>query len=227
MKINYDLFVFDLEATSNQEEEGERPEIQTNDYIIDIGVVALDREFNKVGEWESLVKPRERVTPFITGLTSITQEMVDVADEWDVVAKKFEEFVASHCKGGNIRNARLAAWGNYFDVNLMRKVYIEYGMKFPFSGTVFDVKTLGMAWCAHSGNRTDELGVSTVSKKMKLEEEENYHRALPDARQTAKIWQSYFKNMEGGVYVDNPADKQNRRLRLNVGVDWATGTRGA
>lgn len=37
MRLNNELIVFDLEATSNQEVAEERPAVQTNNFIIEIG----------------------------------------------------------------------------------------------------------------------------------------------------------------------------------------------
>lgn len=43
MKLNNELVIFDLEATSNQEDADERPAAQTNNFIIEIGAALLDR----------------------------------------------------------------------------------------------------------------------------------------------------------------------------------------
>jgi inhibitor of KinA sporulation pathway (predicted exonuclease) len=53
MKLNNDLLVIDLETTSGRDEDGN----QTNNDIIQIGAVLLDRELKFVGCFDSLVKP--------------------------------------------------------------------------------------------------------------------------------------------------------------------------
>ena len=37
MRLNNELVIFDLEATSNQEAADEKPAVQTNNFIIEIG----------------------------------------------------------------------------------------------------------------------------------------------------------------------------------------------
>ena len=63
MRLNNDLLVFDLEATSNQENADERPAVQTNNFIIEIGAAFLDRDLKLVDTFDRLVRPEEPITP--------------------------------------------------------------------------------------------------------------------------------------------------------------------
>jgi DNA polymerase III subunit epsilon len=204
MKLNNELLVFDLEATSNQEAET-KPAHQTNDFIIEVGAVLLDRQLEIVGEFQSLVKPGEAITPFIQGITSITNEMVADQPSWLEVAPQFQKWAQESVK--NIKNVRLCPWGNYFDIPLLRKVYQHYGLSYPWSGTAFDCKTIAMLWCALSGRRTDKLSVSAVAKLMGIEPEGQYHRALVDARTQAKIVQRALKDLSSGYFLPITEDR--------------------
>lgn len=214
MKLNNEIIVLDLEATSNQETEGERPAEQTNNFIIEIGAVLISRDLEIVSQFQSLVQPEERVTPFITNITHITQEMVDAAPKWDVVASQFEDWVKTHCK--NIKNVRLGAWGNYFDMPLLRKGYRFYNRPFPFSGTMLDIKTSAFDWAALSGNRTDKLSVEHVAHLMEIVPDGQYHRALVDAVTEAKIYIESKKKLSQGFYLPNKDGKPYQYIKVSL-----------
>jgi DNA polymerase III epsilon subunit-like protein len=215
MKLHNELVVFDLEATSTQEESGDRPPVQTNNFIIEIGAVFLNRELQLVDTFEHLVRPEEPISPFITELTGIAPAMCDSQPLWKDVAPRFEEWVRRHAD--NIKRARLCAWGNYFDVPLLRRCYDRYALPYPFSGTCFDAKTIAMVWCSLSGHRTDKLGVETVAKLMGVEPEGAYHRAKVDAVVEAKIVQRVFRDLDGGTFVSTGEGRPSIHLKLQKG----------
>lgn len=198
MKLNNDFVILDLEATSNQVDDV-RPEKQENNFIIEIGAVYVNSKLEAVSKFSSLVKPEEPVTPFITKITGIKEEDVSNKPKWDVVANQFEEWVRDNSK--NIKNVRLCAWGNYFDMNLLRKVYEYYGLKFPFSGTMFDIKTVAMMYCGLSGEGTRQLSVSHVSNLLGIKPDGQYHRALTDADNTARIFTTAMKDLRDGHFL--------------------------
>lgn len=215
-RLNNELVVFDLEATSNQEDADERPAVQTNNFIIEIGAAFLDRELKLVDTFERLVRPEEPITPFITQITSITPAMCESQPLWKEVGPEFEAWVSRHCK--NIKKVRLAAWGNYFDIPLLRRAYAHYDLSFPFSGTCIDVKTLAMAWMALSGRRTDKLGVETVASAMDIQPEGRYHRALTDAVTEAKILQRVFSDLAGGFFAPGLPGKPHAYFRVEKAI---------
>ena len=212
MRLNNELVVFDLEATSNQEDADERPAVQTNNFIIEIGAAFLDRDLKLIDTFQRLVRPEEPITAFITEITSITPEMCEDQPLWKEIALEFEAWVARHCD--NIKRVRLSAWGTYFDIPLLRRTYGRYDRPFPFSGTAIDVKTLAMLWMALSGRRTDKLGVETVASAMGIQPEGRYHRALTDAVTEAKILQRVFADLEGGFFAPGQSGKPRPHFRI-------------
>ncbi len=205
MKINNNFLVIDLEATSNQETDDHIPDIQENNFIIQIGAVLLNKELDIISTYNSLVKPEEPVTPFITSLTGITQEQVEKENTWDIVAKNFNDWILQYVP---IKSIRLCAHGNYFDINLLRKCYSTYGIRYPFSGTCYDVKTLAMLWCSLSNRRTDKLSVQRIAEYMNINPEGKYHDALIDAMTSARILKRVFEDFDTGFFMDTKNNGQ-------------------
>lgn len=191
--LNTDLLVIDLEATAGVDKNRR----QTNNYIIDIGAVLVDKQLEIVSTFESLVKPEEDISEFITKLTGIDNKIVENESIFPQVCEKFHKWLEDSLNGRSIKKVRLCAWGNYFDIPLLRSVYNRYNIEYPFSGTAFDIKTMAMLWHSLSGRKTDKLQVSTVAREMKIEAEGNYHRALIDAVVEAKIMQRVWKDLQG------------------------------
>lgn len=212
MKIIQDFVVFDLEATSSNNLDG----FQTNDWIIQIAAVYLKRneqnnKLEKVSEFNKLVKPKEKISDFITKLTGISNESVENENYFDEVGPQFTNWVNSL---GNIKNVRLCAWGNYFDIPLLRKNYEKYLIPYPFSGTAFDVKTYASLWMMLSGRRTDRLSVEHVADIMGVKPEGKYHDALTDAQVTSNILLKVFDDLDQGVFIYEDKGK-NRLLKIN------------
>ena len=200
MKLTQDLIVFDLETTARDNGDG----TQSNDNIIQIGAVYLRRKlfcYEVEDTFNALIKPKdEMISPFITELTGISNEMVKDKPYFDVVGPQFAEWAS---RGKNLRNTRLCAWGTYFDIPILRKHYEKNNIKYPFSGTSFDVKTWAALWMMLSGRRTDKLSVEAVMKAMAIRAEGQYHNALFDAECTAKIALRIFNDLDQGFFVTN------------------------
>jgi len=212
MKISTELIVFDLESTSNQETKYEKPKVQTNNFIIEIGAVLINKNLEIVDEFQHFVKPEESITPFIEELTGISNDLVHKEPTWEQVASKFEQWALSHTK--NFKSVRLCAWGNYFDIPLLRKCYSHYGMYYPWSGTALDCKTIAFLWCALSGRRTDKLSVEHLASLMNISPEGNYHRAIVDAQVQAKIIQKALKDLSSGYFLPNTENKPYDLLKI-------------
>lgn len=191
--LNTDLLVIDLEATAGVDENGH----QTNNFIIDFGAVLLNKQLEVVSTFESLVKPEEDITKFITELTHIDNKMVENEDLFPAVSERLVNWLIESLEGRSLKKVRLCAWGNYFDIPLLRKVYEKYNVKYPFSGTAFDIKTMALMWHSLSGRKSDKLQVSTVAREMGIKVDGQYHRALTDAVVEAKILQRVWEDLQG------------------------------
>ncbi len=190
-KLNNPLVVLDLEATAGKDERGH----QTNNCIIDLGAVYLNERLEVEGTFETLIRPSEPVTPFITKLTGITPEMVAGQPDFTTAGPEFVRWVES--LAGNVKKVRLAAWGNYFDIPLLRKNYQDAGLEFPFSGTALDVKTLAFLWLSQSGRRTDKISLEFFAQHYQLPLDGTWHRALVDAKVTAGTLAGIWHDLQG------------------------------
>jgi DNA polymerase III epsilon subunit-like protein len=189
MKWNNHIVVFDLETTACDQQA-----------ITEIGAVVLDPELDRVvGRFQSFVLPDYPVTKRAWEITGHNPEDLARAPAWPDVAKMFEDWVVATC--GNIKRVRLAAWGNYFDINVLRNQYARHGLPYPFSGTCIDVKTAALMWAACSGRRTDKLSVEQCAEHMGLTPSGSYHRADVDADMTAQIFQRAMYELAGGVWI--------------------------
>lgn len=212
MKLTQDLIIFDLETTAKTNEDG----TQTNDNIIQIGAVYLKRIDNKkyeiVSHFNELVKPLdETISTFITELTGISNEMVESKSHFDVIAHNFYDWAKNN---GNIKSTRLCAWGTYFDVPIFRKHYQRHQMKYPFSGTAYDVKTWATLWMMLSGRRTDKLSVEAVARIMGITPEGKYHDAHVDAQTTALIALRIFEDLNQAYFIDNDKNGKSDHFKI-------------
>jgi DNA polymerase III epsilon subunit-like protein len=187
MRYSTDIVVIDLEASSPPEDEGNNSVERSN--IIEIGAVRLDRRSLEVtGSFSELVRPADYpVTPFITGLTGITPEMVAGREAFDAVGRRFLQWYGPRNK------AIIAAWGAYYDLPLLRKECARFELPFRehIVGGAYDLRALGLAWLATHGHRTSAATLESVLRKMDLADRFTSHRAEDDARAAAAVLQMH------------------------------------
>jgi DNA polymerase III subunit alpha, Gram-positive type len=208
MKISKEIVVLDLEATSSLDAKGN----QVNNDIIEIGAVYLDTGLNIVDKFQCFVKPREPVSQFITELTGITNQVVESAPEFKDVAIGFEKWITNI--SGSPKKVILAAWGTYFDIPLLRRMYQEHNTPYPFHGGALDVKSVAFAWLSLSGHRTDKLGVEHVADIMGISAKGEYHRAVVDATAEARILQRCLWDLDGSAFLETKVGAPYDHIRL-------------
>lgn len=198
MKWNHDLIFFDLETTDQEPHR-----------LLQIGACYLPK--TNVFSWDgptatyaSFVRSADpsEVSEFVTELTGITPEIVAESRPVDVVLTEFESWIIQYCT--KISKPRLAYWGGGgFDVRVLRAEYERLERRFPFSGTMFDVKTLAAVWLGLSHQRNDELGLETVVEKMQGHGDYLWHDAMHDAAATAEVFQHVLRSLSTGMFLPN------------------------
>jgi len=181
VRYSTDLVVVDLEATCETQGDNDVSESA----IVEIGAVRLDRKtLAETAAFSELVRPRDvPLMPWITELTGITPAMLEGKETFDVVAPRF----VAWC--GPKNKFVLTAWGAYYDVPLLRKEFRAFGLDFrgSFVGGAFDVRALAVAWLAEHRRSTTGVTLESALDKMGLAEPDRAHRALDDARATARV----------------------------------------
>jgi DNA polymerase III epsilon subunit-like protein len=201
MRFNNPVVVFDLETTACD-----------NQAITEIGAVVLDEDLRLCDKmFQSYVRPDFPVTQRSLEITGHDPKVLAEAPPWSSVVHEFENWVDDHAHE-NVKKVRLAAWGNYFDINVLRAQYKRHGVVYPFSGTCLDVKTVALMWAALSGRRTDKMSVQHCAEEMSLVPTGPYHSALVDALMTARIFQRVMKEISGGVWLHSGTSKKYVRV---------------
>lgn len=168
---------FDLETTGLNVE---------NDNIIEIG--ALKVQDGKVVErFMEFLKPDEPISPMITGITGITNEMVKDARNTEDIICDFVSFCEDYVLvGHNIM----------FDYKFTKKYAHQYGETFEKKG----IDTLKIARKVHNNLESKSLGALCEHYQIV---NNAAHRAYHDALATAKIYHMlahYFEPAEPQLF---------------------------
>ncbi len=173
-----DYVAFDLETTGLNVE---------TDQIIEIG--ALKVVEGKVCErFIEFLKPESPITPLITSITGITNEMVSCARDTKTIIGEFVDFCGdSVLIGHNIM----------FDYKFMRKYTTKYG----FSFEKFGIDTLKIARKTHKELESKSLGTLCAYYQIT---NQAAHRAYHDALATAKLYHMLahdFEDLDAQLFV--------------------------
>lgn len=141
--------------------------------IIEIAAVKI-RNNQIIAEFNEYVKPTKAITPFITKLTSITNDDVRFADAIEVVLPKFTNFIK-----GCILVAHNATFDNsHLYANLKRLGIYE--------GNYLTIDTLQLARMRYN-HKLKAFNLKAVAKYFDVELQQ-HHRAIYDAKATGNIF---------------------------------------
>ena len=135
--------------------------------IIEIGAVKVQNGM-VIDSFSEFVKPTQKITSFITGLTGISNDMVENADNIEGVIQRFKTFME-----GSILVAHNAAFDTGFIYDTMNK----HGI---FEKELPCIDTLQLAYALY-GDQFKKFSLGNLAKSLKVEVEQ-LHRAIHDAR---------------------------------------------
>ncbi|WP_239153528.1 DEDD exonuclease domain-containing protein [Virgisporangium aliadipatigenens] len=141
--------------------------------ITEIGAVKV-RGGEVLGEFATLVRPMERIPPFITVLTGITEAMVLPAPPIDEVLPGFLQFM---------EGAVLVAHNAPYDANFLRTACNELGYTWP-KPLILD--TAQLARRALIADEVPNHKLATLARHFRAQTEP-CHRALADAKATVDV----------------------------------------
>lgn len=174
--MNY--IVLDLEWN-----QGQRPRLKEDAplfEIIEIGALKLDKDFNLVDVYESLVKPQIHKTMHKITADLVHLKMSDLKGgrPFEVVAKEFLEWCG--------KSPVFCIWGVQ-DLTEWQKNMEYYHMKPLGNGPIpyYDVQKL---YSIYSGDKKKRQALHTVVElEHMVDEDVSFHRALGDAYYTARV----------------------------------------
>ncbi|MCR4716073.1 MAG: PolC-type DNA polymerase III, partial [Lachnospiraceae bacterium] len=162
--------VFDIETTGFY---------SSKNSIIEIGAVKVV-DGKEVDYFSEFVNPHTPIPYKITELTSITDEMVKDADDISVILPKFMDFIG---------DSALVAHNAQFDVGFIEANCKRLNLTYDF--TVLDTVELAHALVPD----LSRFKLDTVAKRLKIDLK-HHHRAVDDAKATAKIFIKFIEMLE-------------------------------
>ena len=168
--------VIDLEATT---EEGGWPLEQME--IIEIGASLVNRLGHEVDHFQRFVRPQRRplLTGFCRQLTHISQEQIDSAAPLPMVWAQFERWLGHH-------QPQLAGWGSWGDYD--RKQLEQEWQHHNLSSLISQVPHLNLKQrFAEARQLQRAVGLKSALQLAGLQFNGQQHRALEDARNTARL----------------------------------------
>ncbi len=164
--------VIDIETTGNQPKHG--------DSIIEIGAVTVE-DGKITGRFETLINPLKPIPPFISGLTGITDAMVEEAPLFMEVAGELHEM---------LDGSFFVAHNVPFDLGFLQQEFEENGY-FPFSGPRIDTVELARLLYPSLGSyKLNDLAAAFDLPHA------SHHRAASDAEATAALLVEMLQKIE-------------------------------
>jgi inhibitor of KinA sporulation pathway (predicted exonuclease) len=168
--------VIDLEATTD---EGGWPVTEME--IIEIGATLVDRKGRELDHFQRFVRPLRRplLTPFCRELTHITQANIDAAQSLSEVWPAFERWLDHH-------HSRLQGWASWGDYD--RKQLLQEWQRLQLDSALSRVPHMNLKQRFAKARRLERpLGLNAALQLAGLQFTGQQHRALEDARNTARL----------------------------------------
>lgn len=168
--------VIDLEATT---EEGGWP-IKDME-IIEIGASLVNEDGHEIDHFQRFVKPQRRpyLTSFCKDLTHISQPDIDAAESMSSVWMQFEHWLQPH-------RQRLAGWTSWGEYD-RRQLELEWQRHGLISSLTMSSHTNLKQRFAEARQLKRAVGLKTALHLAGLRFQGQQHRALEDARNTARL----------------------------------------
>jgi DNA polymerase III epsilon subunit-like protein len=174
MRIQKEILVIDVETT------GLDP---AKHACIEIGAVLLDKDLRKTEQFSSLIAPWEGAEFMEEAMqvNQITAEQLNSAPPIDQVVEKFHETFRP-----DETILLLAGWNVWLDAYFLRKLYERATREWPFNHRLLDVQSIVSFHSLMAASSQEE----TIEE---LLHEKQVHRALDDAKHTARLLQLFTK----------------------------------
>jgi ATP-dependent DNA helicase DinG len=185
------IVVLDLETT------GLDP---ARDAIIEIGAIRFKGDRTEA-EFNTLINPGRKLTPFITQLTGITDAMLVNAPRISEVLPRLEEFVGeAPVLGHNVK----------FDLGFLRA---KQALRHNEGLDTWDLSSVLLPTASryNLGSLAKELGIV-------LPASHQHHRALDDCKETLGVYRALFQKA-----LELPLDVLAEIVKLGEDIEWGAG----
>ena len=174
------------------------------DKITEIGVVIHDGD-RVVKTWETLINPERSIPYNITGITGITNEMVEDAPRFYEIAKDFVELT---------EGCVFVAHNVRFDYGFLRKEFENLGYTYSRK----QLCTVKLSRKVFPGLKSYSLG--NLIRHFEIEVPSR-HRALADAEATAVVFDKILKSQVGQDNIDRLINYGIKETRLpgDISID--------
>lgn len=188
---NRDVCVIDCETTSVSLESTKMPR------IIEIGVIKIDKKFNKVRKYQTYINPEEKLNDFVIGYTGINDEVLESAPKFSEVTKELEAFF-----GG--KNCLIASWPLAFELPILQYEYANAKKDFPLDKRGIDIGSMAHYYFIKNGlelrqkERTRDVifSIDNVARTLDIKIGGTRHSALDDATLEADILIKILKDIK-------------------------------
>lgn len=140
--------------------------------LIEIAAIKYEN-YNKIDEFQTLIKPNEPISSYIQHLTGITNEMVENAPSIEDVLPKFLDFVG---------NTVLVAHNAHFDINFLYDNVLRY-CNLILNNDFIDTLRLSRKFFPQS----DSHSLAAMCDMLEITNR-NAHRALSDCQATNELY---------------------------------------
>jgi inhibitor of KinA sporulation pathway (predicted exonuclease) len=177
--MNLDKFdrflVLDLEATCGDRQTIPKEEME----IIEIGAVMLEaKSLNKISEFQTFIKPVRHpvLTEFCRDLTSIAQEQVDNAPNYQEAIAQFQDWLDRY------DNFVFGSWGDY-DRKQFKQDSQFHDLPYPIGSQHINLKRLFTT----NQSLDKRYGMAAALKLAGIDLLGTHHRGIDDARNIARL----------------------------------------
>ncbi len=176
------IAVIDFEATCSNDRTFPRDQME----IIEFACVVIDKQLTEIDRFATFVRPvrNSRLTKFCTELTSISQEQVDGAPEFEEVISQFNKQIIDKY------DPLFTSWGRY-DKSQLQMDCKYHKVNFPFNEEHLDIKR----WLPQYLGFNKPKGIGGMIRYLGMQFEGTPHRGIDDVLNIIKILQKVEDNL--------------------------------
>lgn len=171
--------------------------------IIEIGAVKLDSNLNEIDTFQAFIKPKyfKKLFPVVKRKTNITQEEINNAGNFKEAISNFKSWIGD--------NFILVSWGHDDIHHLYANCKINKLATGWLKKNIDLQKQVSSIYEVPTGQR---YSLENALNVLGIDVDENFHRALADARYTAQIFQKTFDRLDLSVFSPIDAKKKVKKI---------------